>query len=123
MRIRCSSASLPQDLETPRLARLPGRWPVTLDAEYVVFALSQQDGLWYVTFEHHEREMPVSAPLALFDVIEPIVSPSWNVRVKGNEVSLQPSELDDEFFCDDVQERRGDSLERYRAMKARLEGE
>ena len=42
--------------------------------------------------------------------------------MRGHEVSLHPSELDEEFFCDDVQERRGDALERYRAMKARLEG-
>ena len=99
---------------------LPGRWPVALHAEYQVLALSQQDGLWHITFEHHERELPVSAPLALFEVIDPAVSPSWNVRLNGEEVSLQPSELDDGFFCDDVQERRGDSLDRYRRMKARL---
>jgi hypothetical protein len=122
MRIRCSSASLPQDLMSPRLATLPGRWPVTLDAEYEVLGLNQQEGLWYVIFEHHEREMPVSAPLALFEVIERKVAASWNVRVNGGEVSLQPAEFDDEFFCDDVQERRGDALERYRAMKARLGG-
>ncbi|MFT3925437.1 MAG: hypothetical protein QM778_23060 [Myxococcales bacterium] len=95
---------------------------MALNAEYDVLGLSQQDGLWYITFEHHEREMPVSAPLALFEVISAGVPNSWNVRVTGNEVSLQPAELDDEFFCDDVQERRDDALERYRAMKARLGG-
>jgi hypothetical protein len=93
---------------------------VALLAEYEVFGLSQAEGLWYVTFEHHEREIPVSAPLALFEVIDARVSPSWNIRSRGEELSLQPSELDDDFFCDDVQERRGDALERYRAMKARL---
>jgi hypothetical protein len=120
MRIRCCSISLPEDLLRPRLAKLQGRWPVTLNAEYRVIALGEREGLWYATFEHEEREMPVSAPLALFEVIDASVSPFWNVRLRGNEVSLHPSELDDEFFCDDVQERRGDALERYRAMKARL---
>ena len=121
MRVRCTSVSLPQDLEPPRFAKFPGTWPVTLNAEYSVIALSQQDGLWWVTVEHHEREMPVSAPLALFEVVDAAVPPSWTVHVKGDEVSLQPEELDDEFFCDDVQERRDGALERYRAMKARLD--
>ena len=120
MRIRCSSVSLPPDLVSPRLARLRDRWPVTLGADYEVFSLSHQDGLWYVTFEHHDREMPVSAPLALFDVVDPAVARFWNVRMKGGELSLQPSEFDDDFFFDDVQERRGDAFERYRAMKMRL---
>lgn len=121
MRIRCRSLSLPQDLIPPRLATLQGRWPVVLDTEYRVFALCQRDELWYATFEHNEREMPVSAPLALFEVVDATVSPFWNVRMRGQEVALQPAEFDDEFFCDDVQERRGDALERYRAMKARLD--
>jgi hypothetical protein len=122
MRIRCLSLSLPKHLQSPALAKLPGRWPVTVDAEYLVLALSQEDGLWYATFEHHEREMPVSAPLALFVVTEAGVSSSWNARLTGGDLSLQPSELDEEFFLDDVQERRGDALERYRAMKVRLGG-
>jgi hypothetical protein len=87
-----------------------------------VFALSQVEGLWYVTFEYFGQEMPVSAPLALFEIIDAKVPPSWNIRVLAEGLSLQPIELDDEFFCDDVQERRGDALERYRAMKARLIG-
>lgn len=120
MRIRCCSLSLPQDLMPPRLSKLQGRWPVALGVEYRVLALGQQDGLWYATFEHSEREMPVSAPLALFEVVEASVSPFWNVRVRGHEIALQPTEFDAEFFCDDVQERRDDAFERYRAMKARL---
>lgn len=122
MRIRCNSLSLTGGLFPPRLERLQGRWPVVLGAEYDVLALRQQDELWYATFEDNEREMPVSAPLALFDVVDATVSPYWNVRVRGYQVGLQPAEFDDEFFCDDVQERRGDALERYRAMKARLDG-
>ncbi len=122
MRIRCASMSLPQDLESPRLAKLPGRWPVALGSDYEVLALSQEDSLWYVTFEHHEQEMPVSAPLALFDVLDPGVPRTWNVRVKSGAVCLQPVEFDDEVFCDDVQERRGNALERYRDMKSRLSG-
>ncbi len=122
MRIRCCSLSLPQDLIPSRLEKLQGRWPVVLDAEYTVLALGQRDGLWYATFEHKEREMPVSAPLALFDLVDASVSPFWNVRIRAQEVALQPAEFDEEFFCDDVQERRHDALERYRAMKARLDG-
>ena len=122
MRIRCTSTSLAEQLASPHLLRLPGRWPVALEAEYEVFALNQVEGLWYVTFEHHEREMPVSAPLALFEIVDAKVPTSWNVRSRGEQLSLQPSEFDDEFFCDDVQERRGDALERYRAMRARLSG-
>jgi hypothetical protein len=113
---------LPEDLIPPRLAKIQGRWPVTLHAEYHVLALGQRDGLWYATFEHSEREMPVSAPLALFQVIETSVSRFWNVRMRGHEIMLQPAEFDEEFFCDDVQERRDDAFERYRAMKARLDG-
>jgi hypothetical protein len=67
--------------------------------------------------------MPVSAPLALFDVIEGSVPRFWNVRMRDREIALQPSEFDNEFFCDDVQERRGDALERYRTLKARLDSE
>lgn len=121
MRIRCTSVSLPEDLQTPRLAKLPGQWPIKLNAEYAVLALGRQDGLWWVTVEHHEREMPVCAPLALFEIVDAAVPRSWNVRVKGNELALRPHEFDDQFFCDDVQERREDALERYRAMKARLD--
>jgi hypothetical protein len=122
MRMRCTSISLPHNLET-RLPKLPGRWPVALNSEYEVLALSQHEGLWLVTFEHAQREQPVSAPLALFAVIDASVPRSWNVRLKGTDVSLQPIEMDDEYFCDDVQERRGDALERYRNMKARLRAE
>jgi hypothetical protein len=122
MRIRCCSLLLPQDLIPPRLAKLQGRWPVALHVEYSVLALGQRDGLWFATFEHNEREMPVSAPLALFEVVDASVSPLWNVRMRGHEIALQPAELDEEFFCDDVQERRNDAFERYRAMKARLDG-
>jgi hypothetical protein len=122
MRIRCCSLFVPQDLIPPRLAKLQGRWPVTLHAEYRVLALGQRDGLWYATFEDSEREMPVSAPLALFEVVEAGVSPLWNVRMRGREIAIQPAEFDDGFFCDDVQERRGDAFERYRTMKARLDG-
>lgn len=120
MRIRCSTIALPPELRASRLAQFPNLWPVDLNAEYLVFALSQQDGLWWVIFEHREREIPVSAPLALFEVIDPAASSCWTVRVKNNEASFHPSEMDDSFFCDDVQERRGDALDRSRAMKARL---
>jgi hypothetical protein len=94
---------------------------VVLHAEYRVLALGQRDGIWYATFEHHEQEMPVSAPLALFEVTEASVSPFWNVRMQGHEIALQPAEFDDSFFCDDVQERRDGALERYRAMRSRLD--
>jgi hypothetical protein len=105
----------------PKRAAGKWAWPVRLNEEYLVFSMERNDGgIWFATFEHHEQEIPVSAPLALFDVLEPTVSRSWNVRVKGESVSVQPVELDDPYFCDDVQERRGDSLERYRAMKIRL---
>lgn len=120
MRIRCSTVILPPELRASGLAQFPNLWPVDLNAEYLVFALSQQDGLWWAIFEHHEREIPVTAPLALFEVIDPTASSCWNVRVKNNEASFHPSEMDDAFFCDDVQERRGDALDRYRAMKARF---
>src|SRR5262249_26431567 len=98
MRIQCVRKSLPTSLEHLEPARAPGKWawPVQLNGQYVALSMEQTSvGLWYVTFEHHEREMPVSAPLALFDVIEPGVPRSWNVRVKGEAVSLQPSEFDD----------------------------
>ena len=123
MRIRCCSLELPQDLLRPRVAKLQGRWPVVVHAEYRVLAVEQRDGLWFATFEHNEREMPVSAPIALFEIVDASVSPFWNIRLRGEEVALQPIEFDDEFFSDDVQERRGDALERYRAMKVRLDGE
>jgi len=126
MRILCVGVSLPKNLEQLEPVREVGKWawPVELNAQYIALSIDQgSGGLWSVTFEHHEREMPVSAPLALFDVIEPSVPRSWNVRVKDDAVSLQPNEFDDPFFCDDVQERRGDALERYRAMKARFKGE
>ena len=122
MRIRCCSLVLPADVLPSCLEKFQGRWPVDLDAEYNVLALAQRDGLWYATFEHHEREMPVSAPLALFVVVEASVSRFWNVRMRDRDVALQPVEFDDQFFADDVQERRGDAFERYQSMKSRLEG-
>ncbi len=121
MRIRCVLVDLPPQFTSPRLATLPGRWPVAVGAEYVVLALAQSEGTWYATFEHHEREMPVSAPLALFDIIDGRVPSCWNVRARDGGIALQPLELDDEFFCDDVQERRGDALDRYRRMKDRVD--
>jgi hypothetical protein len=66
MRIRCSSLLVPDELLRPAVRQLQGRWPVTLGAEYDVVALRRADGLWHATFEHAEREMPVSAPLVLF---------------------------------------------------------
>jgi hypothetical protein len=78
-------------------------------------------GLWHATIEHHEREFPVDAPLALFEVTEPGLRPDWRLRLeRGEVVAVGPSELEDQFFVDDVQERRDDALQRYRAMKARL---
>jgi hypothetical protein len=120
MRVRCIAVSLPHELES-RLPKLPGQWPVELNREYEVFAMGEHRGLWYVTFEDVDREQPVAAPLALFEVTDPSIPHSWNIRLKGTEVSLQPNEMDDEYFCDDVQERRGDALDRYRRMKARLQ--
>ena len=119
MIVRCCSLTVPSDILPARLQQFQGRWPVTLRAEYQVLKLGQRDGLWYVTFEHLEREMPVSAPLALFEIVDGRVPHFWNVRMRGNEVSLQPIEFDDEFFVDDVQERRDDALKRYQEMKAR----
>ena len=123
MRARCTALTLPKRLEhlTPRRAAGKWSWPISLGAEYLVLSLTQTNvGLWYVTIEHKDQEIPVSAPLALFEVIEPNVSAFWNVRMRGDEIALQPIEFDEQLFCDDVQERRGDALERYRAMKARL---
>ena len=124
MRIQCVSVWLPKGLEHLEPARAAGKWgwPVELNRQYVALSIEQATGgFWYVAFEHHEREMPVSAPLALFKVVDSVVPPSWHMRVKDGAVSLLPIEFDDPFFCDDVQERRGDALERYRAMKVRLE--
>ncbi len=123
MRIRCISESLPQNMLTTQLQRFQGRWPVRVGTEYRVLELSQSQGLWYVTIENHEQEFPVCVPLAMFDVIEPSVSRWWNVRVKSNDISLRPVEFDEEYFYDDVQERRGDALERFRALKARMNHE
>ncbi|MDB4941679.1 MAG: hypothetical protein JWP97_1213 [Labilithrix sp.] len=123
MRIRCASLLLPEVDLPPSLAAFQGRgwrWPVDLHREYRVLALHHANGVWYALFEYDESEMPVSAPLALFDVVDATVSPIWNVRVSGPQLALQPEEFDDEFFSDDVQERRGDALQRYRALKARL---
>lgn len=91
-----------------------------IGVEYDVFALRQRDGIWFATFEHHKREMPVSAPLGLFEVIDARVDVFWTVKVTDASLSLQPIEFDDEFFCDDVQERRNGAIDLYRAMKQRL---
>lgn len=126
MKVRCVRSTLPESLRDFEPKRAAGNWawPVRVNAEYLVFALERKEGgIWFVTFEHHGQEIPVSAPLALFDVFDPRVSRSWNVRIGGESVSLQPVELDDDLFCDDVQERRGDALDRYRAMKTRLGSE
>ena len=57
---------------------------------------------------------------ALFDILDATVSEEWKVRLHRDGLSMHPIELDDEFFCDDVQEQREGALERYRRMKARL---
>jgi hypothetical protein len=98
------------------------RWPVDVGREYAVLALSKSPlGLWYATFEHHEAEFPVDAPLALFEVTDPSISAHWRVTIdRGELVAAGPAEFEDQFFADDVQERRDDAFSRYRHMKERL---
>lgn len=111
MRVRCTSISEPGSTT---------RWPVQLGAEYEVLGLSQDNAGWYVIFEHLDQEMPVSAPLLLFQIVDGRVPPTWNVTTKDGQLSIQPTELGDIYFMDDVQERRDDALSRYRDMKERL---
>jgi len=90
--------------------------------EYEVFAVSKTHlGVWHATFEHHEAEFPVEAPLGLFEVTEPSVPVDWRFTVdRGDIKSAGPPEFEDLFFADDVQERRNDAYQRYRGMKERL---
>lgn len=90
--------------------------------EYAVFALSKSHlGLWYATFEHHEAEYPVDAPLALFEVTDRNVPPEWKLTIdRGEVIAAGPAEFDDQFFADGVQERRDNAFARYRTMKERL---
>jgi hypothetical protein len=124
MRILCTTASLPPDMThlLPPTANGVWRWPVDVGREYAVLALSKSPlGLWYVTYEHHEAEYPVDAPLALFDVTDPTVPSEWRLTIdRGEPVAAGPIEFEDQFFADDVQERRDDAFARYRGMKARL---
>jgi len=114
MRAKCTATSVPETTDQSI------RWPVDLGAEYELFGIGQNDGVWYAVFEHSDSEMPVSAPLALFDIIDGRIPNNCRLTTLNGQVSVQPPELDDRYFLDDVQERRGDALARYREMKARL---
>lgn len=123
MRIRCISTLLPDDLRINEGFRSPVGSPVRLGADYLVLAMNIQRTLWWVTYEHPEQEVPVSAPLPLFEVIDPTVSGWWKLRRNGTDIALQPEEFDDPCFFDDVRADRGNSRERYRSMKERLASE
>lgn len=124
MRIHCVIASLPHEMGRllPAMANGTWRWPVEVGREYAVFAVSKSPlGLWYATFEHHDAEFPVDAPLALFEGTDRNVPPQWQLTIDGGElVAAGAAEFENQFFADDVQERREDAFARYRDMKERL---
>jgi hypothetical protein len=124
MRVLCTLTALPPDLShlVPTMASGTWQWPVDVGREYVVFAVSKSPlGLWYATFEHHEAEFPVDAPLALFEVTDPSLPAQWRLTIeRGELIAAGPIEFENPLFADDVQERRDDAYTRYRNMKERL---
>jgi hypothetical protein len=122
MRVLCILKTLPRGANHHDLALDAIRWPVDVGREYEVFAISRSPlGVWHATFEHHEAEFPVDAPLALFEVTQADVSAHWRVVTNGGDLEAAGAiEFEDPLFVDDVQERREGAYERYQRMKERL---
>ena len=123
MKVRCVS-----EQPTAQQALLLGRYfhagrqvfPVARDREYTVFGLLFLGGQAWVELAT-EFEQLVSAPLLLFEVVDPQIPSVWAIRTGDDRVALLPEALHNPDYYQALAEGDSKALAQFRALRAQLE--
>lgn len=107
-----------------------GRWPITVDKDYLVFGLTVHFGSFtfgsgvYCEIEQDHDEFLIPMPLALFSMVDSRVSPTWRLQTYDDGgLTLWPETLYQPSFNDRLSDGELEALVAYRALKSVLEAE
>lgn len=122
MIVRCIRTDPPDSLiGRLRPHYVPGKtsFLVEVDTEYVVLGLSDVAGAIWLEVEVGPRTI-VSAPLALFTVVEPHASSYWVLRCQADGVTLWPELFYSEAFHDRLSDDKEPERRQFESLRELL---